>query len=163
MVQRVLTADADPRAERIEDEPEDMVGLAGPIRTGHGLQRQRAGRQNQIESPVRDFSGDGVLGRRIVLRVESLDRDGFALFESSFRKAQEHPMHAFVQDRLRRMLENRDTGDRLAAIASAVPIRKQQNANGERDENHAERKPFDDVDHSVPECVCGNGMRREGG
>ena len=72
-------------------------------------------------------------------------------------------MHAFVQDRLRRMLENRDAGDRLAAIASAVPIRKQQNANGERDEKEAECKPFDDVDHSVPECVCGNGMRGERG
>ena len=72
-------------------------------------------------------------------------------------------MHAFVQDRLRRMLKNRNAGDRLAAIASAVPIREQQNANGERDEDHAERKPFDDVDRSVPECVCGNGMRREGG
>ena len=66
-------------------------------------------------------------------------------------------MHAFVQDRLRRMLENRDAGDRLVAIASAVPIREQQNANGERDEDHAERKPFNDVDHNVPEWCAARG------
>src|SRR6185312_8232720 len=51
------------------------------------------------------------------------------------------------------MLENGNAGNRLAAFASAVPIGQQQNADGERDETQAERKPFDDVDHNDPKFV----------
>jgi hypothetical protein len=65
----------------------------------------------------------------------------------------EHPVDAFIQDRLRGMLENRDARDDLPAIAPAMPIGQQQNANGERDQTQAERKPFDDEEHKTPAVV----------
>ena len=134
------------RAERIENETEDVCGRPGPIRARHGLERQRAGGQDQVESAIRDFPGNRVFGRRIVFRIEALNHDGFAVFESSLGEAYEHPVDAFIQNRLRRMLKNGDAGDDLTALAAAVPVGQQQDADGERDEDQAEGKPSEDVD-----------------
>src|SRR5262249_13568262 len=163
MVQRLLTANADARAERIKDEAEDVFRTAGPIGTGHSLERKRAGGQDQVESPVRDLSRNRVLGRRVVFRIEPLDRDGFAIFETGFREALKDAVYAFIQHRLRCVLENRDARDDLAAIAPAVPIGQQQNSGAKRYKKDAERKTFGDEDHNTPDGVISNGMRREGG
>src|SRR6188508_1242031 len=79
MVERLLAANPDARTEWISHKAEDVLGTAGPIGPGHGLQRQRAGSQDQVEPSVRDLPRNRVLGRCVILRVKSLDRDGFAL------------------------------------------------------------------------------------
>ena len=105
-----------------------MKCFAGCIGICHGLQRQGAGGHYKIELAAGNFFGNSVGGGHVTLGIVTFIKDVFPFNKAAFSQTVQHTLDTFVQDRLRRMLQNRYAEDMSCAGFSLIPIRNQQDA-----------------------------------
>src|SRR5262249_22473039 len=122
MAQGIVSADADARAGRIRDDSEDVFHITGAIGVGDGLHGQRAASDHKVVLAAGDLLGDGIAGRQIVLSVVAADRDVLTVDEAGGGESVQHTGDAFIEYRLRRMLQDRDLRYMTLRSRALVPV-----------------------------------------
>ena len=113
MIERVVATNADSRGERVGNEGEDVEAAAALVRVGDGLEADSGRSQDQVVRSGGDLDGDGVGRGDVVLGVVTPDLEVPPFDEAALGESLDHSAYALVEDRLRRVLEDRNSAERL--------------------------------------------------